>query len=206
MTTGDASGLSRSDRLRLDYDHTLDELRTLTDVRFKLLALVPTVSGTAIGLLGRPRSADELLGVGLLGLCATLGVLLYELRNTQLYEYATRRAKAVERELELISAFDASGPGGLYSERPDRSRHLLGVEVGHDRGLSLVYGAALAGWGYLVSWGALRALDAARPRAIGGVIGVCVGLLVVAALVRMNISGEEPVGAPAPGQPALPRA
>ena len=70
------------------------------------------------------------------------------------------------------SAFGGQGAGGLYSERPDRSMHVLGVELGHDRGLALVYGAALAGWSYLVSWGALRALDVARPRAIGGILGV----------------------------------
>lgn len=202
MTDGDRGGLSRGDLLRLDYDHTLDQLRTLTDVRFKLLALVPTVSGTAIGLLGRPRSAAELLGVGLLGLCATLGVLLYELRNTQLYDYATRRAKAVEHELQLVSAFGGQGTGGLYSERPDHNRHILGVELGHDRGLALVYGAALAGWSYLVSWGALRALDVARPRAVGGLLGVCVGLLVVGALVRMNARVAEPAEAATTRQPA----
>lgn len=197
----DRTELSRTDLLRLDYDHTLDQLRTLTDVRFKLLALVPTVSGVAIGLLGRPRSAAELLGVGLLGLSATLGILFYELRNTQLSDYATQRAKAVERELGLVSAFGASGTGGLYTERPDRSVHVLGVELGHDRGLSLVYGAALAGWSYLVSWGAMRALDVARPRAIGGIIGVCVGLVVVAALLRVAVRDGE--RAPAtPGQPA----
>ena len=198
MTSGDSN---RTDLLRLDYDHTLDQLRTLTDVRFKLLALVPTLSGVAIGLLGRPRSAAELLGVGLLGLCATLGILFYELRNTQLSDYATQRAKAVERELGLVSAFGAAGPGGLYSERPDRSVHVLGVELGHDRGLSLVYGAALAGWGYLVSWGALRALDVARPRAIGGIIGVCVGLVVVAALLRVTVRDGESAAA-TPRQPA----
>jgi hypothetical protein len=196
VTNGDGSGLSRGDLLRLDYDHTLDQLRTLTDVRFKLLALVPTVSGAAIGLLGRPRSAAELLGVGLLGLCATLGVLLYELRNTQLYDYATRRAKAVERELQLVPAFGGQGTGGLYSERPDRSLHILGVELGHDRGLALVYGAALGGWSYLVSWGALRALDVSRPRAVGGVVGICVGLLVVAALVPMKVRVAEPAAVP----------
>ena len=198
MTSGDSN---RTDLLRLDYDHTLDQLRTLTDVRFKLLALVPTLSGVAIGLLGRPRSAAELLGVGLLGLCATLGILFYELRNTQLSDYATQRAKAVERELGLVSAFGAAGPGGLYSERPDRSVHVLGVELGHDRGLSLVYGAALAGWAYLVSWGALRALDVARPRAIGGIIGVCVGLVVVAALLRVTVREGERAAA-TPRQPA----
>ena len=197
VVTGDSAttGLSRGDLLRLDYDHTLDQLRTLTDVRFKLLALVPTVSGTAIGLLGRPRSAAELLGVGLLGLCATLGILVYELRNTQLYDYATRRAKAVERELQLVSAFGGQAAGGLYSERPDGSIHLLGFELGHDRGLALVYGAALAGWSYLVSWGALRALDVSRPRAIGGIIGVAVGLVVVAALVRITVRTPEPAEA-----------
>ena len=206
VVTGDsATGLSRGDLLRLDYDHTLDQLRTLTDVRFKLLALVPTVSGTAIGLLGRPRSAAELLGVGLLGLCATLGILVYELRNTQLYDYATRRAKAVERELQLVSAFGGQGAGGLYSERPDRSIHVLGIELGHDRGLALVYGAALAGWSYLVSWGALRALDVARPRAIGGIIGVVVGLVVVAALVRITVRDGEPAEA-APQWPRAPSA
>jgi len=198
VTSGDSN---RTDLLRLDYDHTLDQLRTLTDVRFKLLALVPTLSGVAIGLLGRPRSAAELLGVGLLGLCATLGILFYELRNTQLSDYATQRAKAVERELGLVSAFGAAGPGGLYSERPDRSVHVLGVELGHDRGLSLVYGAALAGWGYLVSWGALRALDVARPRAIGGIIGVCVGFVVVAALLRVTVREGERAAA-TPRQPA----
>ena len=198
MTSGDSN---RTDLLRLDYDHTLDQLRTLTDVRFKLLALVPTLSGVAIGLLGRPRSAAELLGVGLLGLCATLGILFYELRNTQLSDYATQRAKAVERELGLVSAFGAAGPGGLYSERPDRSVHVLGVELGHDRGLSLVYGAALAGWAYLVSWGALRALDVARPRAIGGIIGVCVGFVVVAALLRVTVRDGESAAA-TPRQPA----
>jgi len=198
VTSGDSN---RTDLLRLDYDHTLDQLRMLTDVRFKLLALVPTLNGVAIGLLGRPKSAAELLGVGLLGLFATLGILFYELRNTQLSDYATQRAKAVERELGLASAFGAAGPGGLFSERPDRSVHVLGIELGHDRGLSLVYGAALAGWGYLVSWGALRALDVARPRAIGGIIGVCVGLVVVAALLRVTVREDERAAA-TPRQPA----
>jgi hypothetical protein len=78
--------LSLSDRLRLDYQQTTDFLRTLTDVRFKPLALVPTVSGAAVALFGHPSSAVELLALGGLGLTATLGILLYELRNRQLCE------------------------------------------------------------------------------------------------------------------------
>src|SRR6266852_8529724 len=102
LSSDDNPSLGGSERLRLDYQQTTDMLRTLTDVRFKLLALVPTLSGTAIALLGHPRSAAELLGVGLLGLTATLGILLFELRNTQLYDYGARRARAIEGHLELF--------------------------------------------------------------------------------------------------------
>ena len=94
-------------------------------------------------------------------------------------------------------AFGGQGAGGLYSERPDRSIHVLGVELDHDRGLALVYGAALAGWSYLVR-GARCARSTSHGRgAIGGILGVAVGLLVVAALVRITARDGEPAGAAA---------
>jgi hypothetical protein len=165
------------DLLRLDYDRTVDLLKTLTDVRFKLIALVPTLTGAAIGLLNDPGSAAELLGVGVIGLTAVTGVLLYELRNSELYAYAIERAGDLERRLEVPS-------GGLYRMRPHPR--------GHDSGLALVYGAALGGWTYLVAWGGLRALDAGRPRVVGAVIGVLVGLAVVVLLLRLTVRPQEP--------------
>ena len=178
---------SRAELLRLDYQQTTDLLRTLSDVRFKLLALVPTLSGAAIAILGHPSSAAELLGVGLLGLVATLGILLYELRNTQLYDYATRRAQHTEAQLGLPSIRGGDGPGGLFSERPGRTLRLFGIApIDRDRGLVLVYSAALAGWTYLVSWGALRALDVGTAREIGAAVGVAAGLLVLSELLRIH--------------------
>jgi hypothetical protein len=175
------------DLVRLDYQQTTDLLRTLSDVRFKLLALVPTLSGTAIAVLGHPSSAAELLGVGLLGLSATLGILLYELRNTQVYDYAMRRAEHAEAALGLPSIHGGAGPGGLFSERPSRALRLFGVApIDRDRGLVLVYSAALAGWAYLVAWGALHALDVGSARTVGAVIGVVVGVLLVAELSRLR--------------------
>src|SRR5205814_7446426 len=73
------------DRLRLDYDQTTQVLRLLTDIRFKLIAFVPTIAAFSVGLFGKPRPAVELLAIGLLGMTATLGILLYELRNSQIY-------------------------------------------------------------------------------------------------------------------------
>jgi hypothetical protein len=72
------------ERLRLDYDQTTQLARALIDVRFRLLAFVPTVAGVAVAVVGTPRPAAELLGVGILGLLATLGIFVYELRNTQI--------------------------------------------------------------------------------------------------------------------------
>jgi hypothetical protein len=186
MPADEDGSLSKLERLQLDYQQTTDMLRTLTDVRFKLLALVPTLSGTAVALLGHPRSAAELLGVGLLGLTATLGILLFELRNTQLYDYGARRARAIEGHLELF-ALDGTATGGLFRERPTGVVRLFGLApVDRDRGLTLVYSAALAGWTYLVAWGALRALDVGNPRNIGALIGVAAGLLLLVELVRIR--------------------
>jgi hypothetical protein len=58
--------LDADDRPRLDYEQTTQYLRALIDVRFRLLAFVPTVTGVAVATIGQPRPAAELLGVGAL--------------------------------------------------------------------------------------------------------------------------------------------
>jgi hypothetical protein len=67
--------MDAEDRLRLDYDRTTELVQSLLDTRFKLLALVPMIAGTAVGLVGTPRPAVDLLGIGVLGLVATVGIL-----------------------------------------------------------------------------------------------------------------------------------
>jgi hypothetical protein len=173
-----------ADRLRLDYEQTTQLLRTLADIRFKLLAFVPTIAGATVAFVGHgPRpTAAELLAVGLLGLTATLGVLLFELRNSQLFDSAVHRAARLEQQLGL----------GLVRERPRERVTLFGlVGARRDRGLGLVYGAALAGWGYLVVWGGLRALDVGGARKIGAVAGVVVAILVAGEVERLGTREAE---------------
>jgi hypothetical protein len=177
--------LSPVDRLRLDYQQTTDLLRTLTDVRFKLLALVPTLSGAAVAFTGRPTAPVQLLALGGLGLAATLGVLFYDLRNSEIYDYAVRRAQRIENELSISSGTDGE-PGGLFSERPSGTIRLFGFTVDRDRGLALVYSAALGGWTYLVVWGALRAAHVGHARVVGAAIGLIAGLFVLAELARIH--------------------
>jgi hypothetical protein len=160
--------LDADDRLRLDYEQTTQYLRTLIDVRFRLLAFVPTVTGVAVAVIGRPRPAAELLGVGILGLLATLGIFVYELRNTQISGTLIRRAAELERQLALPSSVGTASSGGLYTERPGVNISLLGfLPVSHGLGLALVYSAAIAGWSYLVAWGALAAVEAPEAQAAG---------------------------------------
>jgi hypothetical protein len=164
-----------TDPLRLEYDQTLQLVRSLTEVRFKLLAFVPTIAGFGVGFFGKPRPAAQLLAVGLIGLAATLGIFIYELRNSHIYAAAVRRAGEIEQTLGM-----SAGPSSLLAERQQRTARLFGLLAAwQNRGVALVYGAALAGWMYLVAWGALRALDVSNARNTGAVIAVVLGVLVI---------------------------
>jgi len=151
----------------------------LTDIRFKLLALVPTLSGTAVGLLRAGQSPVTLLAVGVLGLAATGGVLVYELRNSEIRLGAARRIAELEASL-----FER---GRLVNDRPKGAlRFFAVVPLEHSLGLALVYGAALAGWSYLVAWGALAAVDAGHAREVGVALGAAAGLLVLLEVLRLD--------------------
>jgi hypothetical protein len=161
--------------IRLDYDQTIRFVHDFTDLRTKMLAFVPTITGTAVGLLGEARPATELIGISLLGLVATLGIFVYELRNAELYDAMVQRAKELERVLGLPTVQGLQGAGGVLATR--RSRWFA-----HDRGWALVYSAAIAGWSYLAAWGLLLWFLVDSAQTIAAVTGIAVGALVVAGL------------------------
>ena len=170
-----------ADALRLDYDQTIRFVHDFRDLRTKMLAFVPTITGTAVGLLGEPRPAAELIGIALLGLVATLGIFVYELRNAQLYDAMVQRAKELERLLELPTVQGLQGAGGVLARRPARW-------FAHDRGWALVYSAAIAGWSYLAAWGLLVWFLVDSAQTIAAVTGIAVGFLAVAGLESLRRS------------------
>jgi hypothetical protein len=121
-----------------------------------------------------------------LGLAATLGILVYDLRNSEIYDYAIQRAQQLETELQIAPSGDAA-PGGLFSDRPSGTIRLFGVTANRDRGFALVYSAALGGWTYLTVWGAQRAAHLGHARVIGAAIGLAAALLVLRELIRIQI-------------------
>ena len=188
-----------ADRLQADYQQTTDLLRSLTDVRFKLLGFTPTITGAAIALLSHRHSAAELLAVGSLGLISTIGIVVYELRNTQLHDYALRRAQELERRLGIASLADAGQPAGLYGEEPAGELTVFGIiTAAHDRGLALVYSAVIAGWTYLVAWGAFNAAGAGNAQTLGGVVAAVVAVFLLLEFLRIGAhSARERADTPA---------
>jgi hypothetical protein len=182
------------ERLRLEYDQAAQLLRHLTEIRFKLLALVPTLSGAVVALVSAGRSGLELLAIGGLGLSATTGVLVYELRNGELRRRVQARARELEEALFGHALVDNVAARRLFGFLP----------VWHDVGLALVYGSALGGWAYLVAWGALKAGGMhGHARSLGLAVGVVAAVLVAEEVLRLDREARtrtEPAGSE-PGSP-----
>lgn len=122
------------------YGHICDTWRSLVDVRFKLLALVPTVTILVITKLSdysqQPSSfsrAAQLI-IAFFGIFATAGLLIYDLRNSELHHDLISRARRIEDELHVDT--------GLFRGRLTSANWL----IKHDRATALIYGASLVGW------------------------------------------------------------
>ncbi len=172
--------MTEDEKLRLDYDTTVRVLLALADARFKLLALVPTIAGAAIAIVSRSATDAELVALGTVGFVATVGILVYELRNTQLYDAAVARAGVLEGALGLEG-------GGLFGGRPKEGFRLFGAfEISHDRALGLVYAAALGGWSYLIAWGFAALANAPHPKSWGCGVAIVVAIVVQVDVTRLR--------------------
>lgn len=172
--------MTPDEKARLEYEQVGQVFALLTDVRFKLLALVPTVSGAAVALLTNADigRADQ-CALALLGFVVTLGILFYEQRNTQLYNNVIGRLQHLEGTLDLSVATNDL-VGGLFASRRREPRNLFGVvPMWHDRGLALIYAPVLGAW----SFAALSALVDPRYAAVGGLV---VGVAFFVELERQN--------------------
>jgi hypothetical protein len=144
------------DPAAIDYQWTNEQIKLLTDIRFKLLALVPPFVTVAVTLLSAQvagsTSPVAMLFIGLLGLAATFGIVLYDLRNSQLYDALIHRAALLERKLGIetlsfhpgVDQNDARG--GVHALRPRGWLMVFGFPITHGHALSLVYGSVLAAW------------------------------------------------------------
>jgi hypothetical protein len=146
---------SASDPDRLDYETTVESIRQLTDIRFKLLAFVPTLSGAAIALVTKRVLPGVEAAVGALGFLITLGIAFYDQRNSSIYDDLVGRAAWLERNQLGFGIRPGRPGGGPFNDRGGERRRLFGViEIWHDRALALIYATVLGGWAFPVCVGA----------------------------------------------------
>jgi hypothetical protein len=193
-------------RLAAEYTETNQNFRTLIDVRFKLLALIPTLGGIAIYLLSvfglsadaaalqQPERLWLTLLIATLGFGATLGITFYDQRNSELYDALIHRAKYIERRLSLPRSEGARNEtlyGGQFNERPPRTKAFLAltdVKYGHDNGLALIYGVVLGAWWFPGAFSALSLIGSPRDYSIpvAGFLSLVVAAGFVYELVRQD--------------------
>jgi|SRR5215213_2183891 len=128
------------------YTEICNSWRKLTDVRFKLLGLVPVVSGFFLvrALSEGDLSPDIRVGIAVFGFIVTLALWAYEVRNSQLYDDLISRGRRIEAELGVNT-------GHFRGRLKPSSRYLLGplkvkLRIQHDTAINLIYGTSVGGW------------------------------------------------------------
>jgi hypothetical protein len=161
--------------LRFDYDQALQTIRQLADVRFKLLALVPFISGATIVFLSvDPGKAPPhvIFAGSVAGFLITVGVLIYNQRNTQFINVTRARCIELEKRLKLPIK-------GQFQSHPDSFYLFKVIPLWADMGLAIIYGTVLAAWLFLIMHTALDPFFrlpvaiVAAPITILAAIGLC---------------------------------
>ena len=186
-----------------DHAATSELYYRLVDVRFRLLTFVPTVTAIAVGLVTLDKTrvgsaslfgAANSLVVGLIGLVATLALVIYEIRNSQIHDRAIHRLMHLEIVLGLRPSYPGGSPRGVFGER-GQGANLLGlVGVKHDRALAMIYGVVAGAWTALALFGAAEAIDlpfTGWPNAIW-VSAVVAGLVIAGEIGRLGGRGRPP--------------
>lgn len=193
---------SEHQAVSLEYGQINQNFRFLADVRFKLLALLPVLGGASVFILSKfgleagnlpAGSAGELLIVLLVsafGFLVTLGITIYDQRNSELYNALIHRAKFLEDQLRLPVApggLKKSLVGGQFNERPKRGRRII-FQAGHDLALALIYGPLLGAWVFPFLYSLLRL--AAVPHAGAQLFSVFVTATTVVWITTILINGD----------------
>lgn len=143
--------MNKDELRKLDYEKTLQYISQLTEIRFKLLSLLPVVTGVALSFIKPEQSPSTGLFIGVFGFSVTFGLVIYDQRNTAIYDEQVIRAKILEKKLLIPPVLGDDIVGGPVGGRPCIEQKLFGISMWHKEGLAIIYTSVLAAWSYLIS-------------------------------------------------------
>lgn len=137
-------GDRRPDSAEKRYAEICTSIRTTDEISFKLLGLVPLLSGTVMVVLLRAevKPTPLLLLLSLFGAVTTFGLYRWELRNIQTCEWL--RARGAE-----IESIEFGLEKGLFAGRSREqftAPKFLGLQIGKTRAEGIIYIATIIAW------------------------------------------------------------
>ena len=116
------------------YEKTADNVKQLEDIRFKLLAIVPSVSAIGIKELYAVNCENHVkVFFAILGIVITFSIFIYEIRNRQILKALNKKRVAMENEM------------GFSTVDFEKNLQSKGI-VTHRASMNLIYITAIASW------------------------------------------------------------
>jgi len=147
-TLGDREITTADHLLLLElYKQVCDTWRDVSDLRFKLLGLLPIGTVAAlIGLLSTDKLSPAIkvaFGVG--GLLITIGLCIYEKNNDTNRKRLFERGRRIEFELGIKEGVFMKGGQHVHDEAVNNAQTRSKL-VSNDAALFIIYGTCLLAW------------------------------------------------------------
>lgn len=139
------------DAMLAEYREVAQNFRELTEIRFKLLGILPIA--TAFAAFSSSWSNGEIgVPLSIFGLAVTLGLIVYNERNNQLYDELVQRAAQLERRLGLYDGHFSQRPAAWLKIHPlpGTSDGEFAVPIQHDCAIGIIYRASIAAWLFML--------------------------------------------------------
>jgi xanthosine utilization system XapX-like protein len=131
----------KSTALKWWYTEICSHIRTTDEISFKLLGLVPLVSGIGIVVLldrsKQPAWSPMVVFVGLFGALVTFAIYRWEVRNLMTCDWLIHLARTLEQDQLGLA-------NGQFHNRP--APHIFGYQVGKRQAEHLLYWTTITAW------------------------------------------------------------
>jgi hypothetical protein len=161
------------------------DIRETDGTSFRLLGLVPLVSGAAILtlMLSKQVPAEFVMLLGIFGAGVTLGLFRWELRNIQTCSWLIRRAELIQTRSSGVTALDPLCKGRPHSPQG----------IGKTAAEKLIYGVTIGTWLALpICLGSIDRLTSSAALSYAGFALLILGSTVVSLFANAHVLPTRP--------------